>query len=168
MRTVNKLTNLTIDLKKRVVEEDYDKLLNPEFFELSREYIPCLVESSPYYILHKDRNLERALIKGKGVIGDFVSTTYILFPSDQISEIPRIITKSNFEVIHSKEELNLFWDNKIKKAEEEVLLLKRRKEYAIKNAKKINLPESNPQGFTQKTSLKEIKLELKDRNENNK
>ena len=138
-------------------DKDWDKLLTPNFFELSKENVPCLVESSPYYIIHRGRDLEKALIKGKGITGDFVSTTYLLFPAGQISDIPMIKTESNFNVIHSFEELNEFWDNKIKKAEEELELQKRRKDYALKNAAKINLPETNPEGFTRKTSLKEIK-----------
>jgi hypothetical protein len=151
------MTNLDIDFNKKLEQEDWDKLLTPDFFELSKENVPCLVESSPYYIIHKGRDLEKALIKGKGTTGDFVSTTYLLFPAGQISDIPSIKTESNFNVIHSMEELNEFWDNKIKKAEEELELQKRRKEYAIKSAEKIKLPETNPDGFTRKTSLKEIK-----------
>ena len=84
-------------------------------------------------------------------------TTYLLFPAGQIADIPMIKTESNFNVIHSMEELNKYWDNKIKKAEEELELQKSRKEYALKNAEKIKLPEINPDGFTRETSLKEIK-----------
>lgn len=154
------MTNLDINFKEKLEQDDWDELLTPNFFELSKDNIPCLVESTPYYIIHKGRDLEKALIKGKGFTGDFVSTTYLLFPAQQISDIPRVKTENNFNVIHSISELNEFWDNKIKKAEEELELQKKRKECALKNAQKINLPEVNPEGFTRKTSLKEIKKEL--------
>lgn len=151
-----KLTNLNIRFEDKLPQENWDKVMSPDYFELSKEGIVVIHEHRPYFILHRGRNIEKGLLNQS----EFISTTYLLMPADLISDVPMIKTTSNFNCLHSVTEINEEYDKLIKSAEAEVQRLKNIKQSVLVRASKYNLPITNVTGLTRKTNYNDIKKEM--------
>ena len=150
------MTNLNIRFEEELPQENWDKVMSPDYFELSKEGNVVIHEHRPYFILHKGRNIERGLYHQS----EFISTKYLLMPADLISEIPMIKTVYNFNCLHSVTEITEEYDKLIKSAEDELQRLKNIKKSVIEKATKYNIPITNVTGLTRKTNYNDIKKEM--------
>ena len=150
------MTNLNIRFEEELAQENWDKLMSPDYFELSKEGVVVIHEHRPYFILHRGRNIEKGLLNQS----EFISTTYLLMPADLISDIPMIKTVSNFNCLHSITEITEEYDKLIKSAVAEVQRLKSIKCDVLEKAKKYNIPIINTMGLTRKTNYNNIKKEM--------
>lgn len=151
-----RLTNLNIKFEEKLPQENWDTVMSPDFFEMSKEGNVVINEHRPYFILHKDRNIEKGLLNQS----EFISTTYLLMPANLVSEIPMIKTASNFNCLHSVAEINEEYDKLIKAAENEVNRLKSIKKDVLEKAVRYNIPIVNPKGLTRKTNYNDVKKEM--------
>ena len=148
------ITSNNIDFKE---ERDYKKdigILNSiDFFELSRPKNVKIVifEHRVHFIIHANRDIEKALIQGKKEKDSFLSTKYLIMDANVLSDIPMIKTVDNFNCLHSYEEIEEYYNDLIYDSEKEIERLNSIKDRILEDDKFI-FPERSSLDFSRTTN----------------
>lgn len=109
-------TSNNIDFEeKRDYTKDAGVLNHENFFELSRPKNRKIVvfENRVHFIIHANRNIEKALVQGKKEKDQFISTSYLIMAANVLADIPTIKVVPNFKCLHSDKEIEVYYNDLI-------------------------------------------------------